>query len=72
MLAKLDTAHDVDFGYISEADKISFRVNGSYSMENLCFTFRRIEQNAKTIEDLGLPQAIDRFLRAKQGLVLIT
>lgn len=66
IMEKLEKSHDADFGYISEADKISFRVNGAWSLENLTFTFRRIEQNAKSIEDLGLPQAIDRFLTAKQ------
>lgn len=51
----LDTMHDVDFGYTTKKDKISFRVNGAWSMENLTFAFRRIEQSAKSIEDLGLP-----------------
>lgn len=69
---KLDKMHDVDFGYITQENHISFRVNGAWSLENLTFTFRRIEQNAKTIEDLGLPQAISAFLKAKQGLVLVT
>ena len=69
---KLDTQHDVDFGYISETDHVSFRVNGALTLENLTFTFRRIEQNAKSIEELGLPEAIHTFLKAKQGLVLIT
>lgn len=69
---KLDKMHDVDFGYISKESHISFRVNGAWSLENLAFTFRRIEQNAKSIEELGLPQAIGSFLKAKQGLVLVT
>lgn len=69
---KLDKMHDVDFGYISKESHISFRVNGAWSLENLTFTFRRIEQNAKSIEELGLPQAIGSFLKAKQGLVLVT
>jgi twitching motility protein PilT len=72
IMEKLDKYHDVDFGYITEADKVSFRVNGAWALENLNFTFRRIEQNAKSIKDLGLPDAIDRFLTAKQGLVLVT
>jgi len=52
IMDKLDKLHDVDFGYISETDKVSFRVNGAWALENLNFTFRRIEQNAKTIKDL--------------------
>ena len=69
---KLTSIHDADFGYISDEDGVSYRVNGHYTLENLGFTFRRIEQNAKSIADLWLPQAIDRFLHAKQGLVLVT
>lgn len=72
IMEKLEKSHDVDFGYITEADKVSFRVNGAWALENLNFTFRRIEQNAKSIKDLGLPDAIDRFLTAKQGLILVT
>jgi twitching motility protein PilT len=72
LLEKLEKSHDVDFWYVTEADGISFRVNGAWALENLNFTFRRIEQNAKTIQELDLPQAIDRFINAKQGLVLVT
>ena len=72
LLERLDKIHDADFGFITKEDNISFRVNGAWSLENLTFTFRRIEQNAKTIQDLGLPEAINTFLKAKQGLVLVT
>ena len=65
ILEKLEKSHDVDFGYMTE-DGVSFRVNGAWALENLNFTFRRIEQNAKTIQELELPQAVDRFLAAKQ------
>jgi Tfp pilus assembly pilus retraction ATPase PilT len=49
---KLDEVHDVDFGYVSEKEKVSFRVNGFWTLQKLSFTFRRIEQHAKSIEDL--------------------
>lgn len=69
---RLDTMHDADFWYITKEDRISFRVNGAWSMENLTFTFRRIEQTPKSIQELELPEAISNFLKAKQGLVLVT
>lgn len=72
IIKKLDEIHDVDFGYVSKKDKVSFRVNGFWTLQKLSFTLRRIEQHAKTIEDLWLPRAIDAFLSAKQGLVLVT
>ncbi len=68
----LETDHDVDFGYLSEKNNVSFRVNGFWALGKLGFSFRRIEKKAKTCEELGLPRAIDKFIHAKQGLVLIT
>jgi Tfp pilus assembly pilus retraction ATPase PilT len=52
IIKKLDEVHDVDFGYVSKKDKVSFRVNGFWTLQNLSFTLRRIEQHAKTIEEL--------------------
>lgn len=52
IMEKLEKFHDVDFGYISEKDSVSFRVNGALSLENLTFTLRRIEQKSKSIKDL--------------------
>lgn len=72
ILEKFEKTHDIDFWYVTDSDKISFRVNGALALENLSFTFRRIEQNAKTLKDLGLPQAIEHFLSAKQWLILVT
>lgn len=36
------------------------------------FCFRRIEKKARTCEELGLPSGINKFIHAKQGLVLVT
>ncbi len=68
----LETEHDVDFGYISEQNNVSFRVNGFWSLGKLGFCFRRIEKKARTCEELGLPGGISKFIHAKQGLVLVT
>ncbi len=68
----LESEHDIDFGYVSEKNNISFRVNGFWALGKLGFSFRRIEKKARTCEELGLPKSIEKFIRAKQGLVLIT
>ena len=52
ILEKFENNHDADFGYISKKGKVSFRVNGFWSLGEECFTFRRIEQTPKTIEEL--------------------
>lgn len=68
----LKSNHDVDFGYISEKNRISFRVNGFWALGKLWFSLRRIEKKAKTCEEIWLPKSIDKFMHAKQWLVLIT
>jgi twitching motility protein PilT len=62
---------DVDFAYISQ-DGTPFRVNGFYKLGKIGFVMRRIERNAKRMEDLGLPSGVGKILGAKQGLFLIT
>ena len=63
--------HDADFAYIS-ADGTPFRVNGFFKLARIGFVLRRIERDAKKMEDLGLPEGVKKMLTAKQGLFLIT
>ena len=46
--------HDTDFAYVS-ADGTPFRVNGFFKLGKIGFVLRRIEREAKKMEDLGLP-----------------
>jgi twitching motility protein PilT len=66
-LAKRDT----DFAYIS-SDGTPFRVNGFFKLAKIGFVLRRIEREAKKMEDLGLPEGVKKILTSKQGLFLIT
>ncbi|PJC56584.1 type IV pili twitching motility protein PilT [Candidatus Gracilibacteria bacterium CG_4_9_14_0_2_um_filter_38_7] len=63
--------HDMDFAYVS-ADGTPFRVNGFFKLGRIGFVLRRIERDAKKMEDLGLPSGVAKILTAKQGLFLIT
>jgi twitching motility protein PilT len=49
-----------------------FRVNAAYERGAPYLSFRRINETAASIEDLGLPQAVDRFTTLPRGLVLVT
>lgn len=70
--SELETQCDADFWYISEKNQVSFRVNGFWSLWKLGFSLRRIEKKARNCEELGLPKSIEKFIHAKQWLVLIT
>lgn len=62
---------DADFAYVSQ-DWTPFRVNGYHKLWKLWFVLRRIERDAKKMEDLWLPPWLEKMLNAKQGLFLIT
>lgn len=63
--------HDADFAYIAK-DGTPFRVNGFFKLGKISFVLRRIEREAKRIEDIGVPDGVKKMLTAKQGLFLIT
>ncbi|MDD2516471.1 MAG: PilT/PilU family type 4a pilus ATPase [Candidatus Gracilibacteria bacterium] len=62
---------DADFAYVSK-DGTPFRVNGFHKLGKIGFVMRRIEREAKNMDDLGLPKGVEKVLPAKQGLFLIT
>ncbi len=62
---------DTDFAYITE-DWTSFRVNAFFKLGKMAFVMRRIEPDPMSMQELGLPSWVDKFIKAKQGLILIT
>lgn len=63
--------HDMDFAYVSN-DGTPFRVNGFFKLGRIGFVLRRIEREARKMEELGLPDWVKKVLTAKQGLFLVT
>ncbi|MCT4616868.1 MAG: PilT/PilU family type 4a pilus ATPase [Candidatus Gracilibacteria bacterium] len=62
---------DADFAYI-HTDGTPFRVNAFFKLGKIGVVMRRIAGDPKTIEELGLPESVSKFTKAKQGLILIT
>lgn len=62
--------HDADFAY-THTEGTPFRVNTFYKRGRPAAVLRRINRNALTFEDLGLPEAVQKFVHAKSGLVLV-
>lgn len=65
------TVKDADFAYVAD-DGTPFRVNWYFKLWRIGFVLRKIERDAKKMEDLGLPPGLDKILPAKQWLFLIT
>lgn len=62
---------DADFAYIHE-DGTPFRVNSFFKLGKIAFVMRKIASTPKTMEELGLPRWVEKFTRAKGGLILVT
>jgi twitching motility protein PilT len=62
---------ELDFAFL-HTDGTSFRVNAFYRLWKISFVLRRISNTVMTIDELWLPQAVKKFTKAKQWLVLVT
>lgn len=62
---------DADFAYI-HTDGTPFRVNTFFKLGKISFVLRRIASTPKTIQELWLPSGVEKFTRAKGGLILVT
>jgi twitching motility protein PilT len=69
-LAKLEKRHDVDMAFPYGAAR--FRVNFGADRHGLTLAARKIPTNIPTMEDLGLPRAVQNFTKLDRGLVLVT
>ncbi len=65
---------EFDFSLPLEALGFSgrFRVNVYYQKNTLAASFRYLEPEIKTIEQLNLPSLLHQFAKIRQGLVLVT
>lgn len=61
---------EIDLAY--KLNDIRFRVNLYYAQNVLCGSFRLIQPNINTIEELGLPGFLHQCADLRQGLVLLT
>ena len=68
---RLETVRELDFSYIHSTG-VSFRVNAYYSRGRLTASMRMISKHLPTLNELGVPEVMKKFLNIKQGLVLIT
>ena len=62
---------ELDMTYIYDANT-RFRVNIFFQMEGVSFAFRAIPTTHSTIEELGLPEALNKIVTMERGLVLVT
>jgi twitching motility protein PilT len=64
-----DKEFDFSFAF---GDLGRFRVNAFHERGNLAAALRLIPNEIRTVEDLGLPQVVNKFTEYPRGLVLVT
>jgi len=62
---------DWDFAYVY-TDGTPFRVNAFFKLWKLAFVLRRIASEPIPMEKLWLPRWVNKFIKAKQWLILVT
>jgi twitching motility protein PilT len=70
--AQFEKTHDLDFAYAVEALSARFRGNIFLGRLGISACFRLIPTQIKTVQQLGLPDALLRFTDLAKGLVLVT
>lgn len=69
--ATLQVARQVDYAY-TNADGARFRVNAFYQRGFISMAFRRVAANPAAIEELFLPEVVQRLANERRGLILVT
>jgi twitching motility protein PilT len=67
----LEAGRDVDYSMAVPSQGLRFRVNVLRDLQGWAAVFRRIEDNARSFEELGLPPAVRDLCELADGLVLI-
>ena len=61
-----------DFSYFDEKISRRFRVNIYFQRKFPAATLRLIAKKIPTLEEIGAPKVLKKFLKAEQGLILVT
>lgn len=68
---EFDEKHDLDFSYAAKGIA-RFRVNYFMQREGIAAAFRPILEHVRTLEELGMPPALQKVTQFNNGLVLLT
>ena len=70
--APLEKNLSIDFSHVDKNFARRFRVNVYYQRKNLAAALRLIQEKIPTLEEIGAPLALKKFIDATQGLILVT
>jgi len=67
---RLQRDREIDFSY-THTSGVSFRVNVFYQRGRLKAVMRMISKHLPTMDELGIPEEIKKFLPMREGLILV-
>ncbi|MGD8927104.1 MAG: PilT/PilU family type 4a pilus ATPase [Thioalkalispiraceae bacterium] len=70
-IERFEAGNDLDFSYEDE-EVGRFRVNMFHKVTGIGASFRAIAPKIPSFDELGLPEVVEKFLHATQGLILVT
>ena len=70
-LASFETENEIDFSY-TVPNLARFRVNAFRQRGSVSIVARVIPFTVRTVQELGLPQAIEQIAEEERGLILLT
>lgn len=69
--AAMGEMRQIDFAY-SAVDGSRFRVNAFFQRSSISMAFRRVAAHPASIEELFLPEVVERLANERRGLILVT
>ena len=68
--SRLFDKRDLDLGY--QVENYRYRVNFSYERNNLAIVARIVNDVVPTLEQIGMPEVVEKLLDLPQGFILVT
>lgn len=68
--ARFEKERDIDFSY-THTNGVNFRVNLFYQKGKLAGVMRMISKHVPTMDELGVPDMLKKFLGLREGLILV-
>jgi twitching motility protein PilT len=68
---RLEQEREIDFSY-KHSTGVGFRVNVFYQRGKLSAVMRMVSKHLPTMDELGIPEEMKKFLAMREGLILVT
>jgi len=68
---RFNTLHEIDFSF-THTNGVNFRVNLFTQKGKLAGVMRMISKHVQTLDELGVPENVKKFLNLREGLIIVS